>query len=78
MGRLYVAVFYADSGGKFIGDQWKTLNLELPEDAYQKTLQSGIQVSSLIPAKVPNQILKVIVYDTWGDKVGSKLVKTRN
>jgi hypothetical protein len=78
LSRLYVAVFYADSGGKFIGDNWKTLNLELPEDVYQRTLQSGIQVSSVIPAKVQNQILKVIVYDTWGDKVGSKLIKTRN
>jgi VWFA-related protein len=77
MGRLRIAIFYADAHKNHLGDNWTTMNMDMPEDSYQRLLQSGIQFSALIPQKAPNQILKVVVYDTWNDKIGSKLVKTR-
>jgi len=77
LGRLYIAVFYADGSEKYLGESWKTLNLELPEDKYQELLRSGILFSTQIPQKASTQILKVIVYDTWSDRVGSKLIKVR-
>jgi len=77
LGRLRIAIFYADASGKHLGDNWTTMNMDMPEGSYQRLLQSGIQFSALVPQKTANQILKVIIYDTWNDKVGSKLVKTR-
>jgi VWFA-related protein len=77
MGRLRIAIFYADAHKNHLGDNWTTMNMDMPEESYQRLLQSGIQFSALIPQKAPNQILKVVVYDTWNDKVGSKLVRTR-
>jgi hypothetical protein len=77
VGRLYITVFYADGDGNHLGDSWQTMNMELLEESYQRTLKSGIQCSTLIPQKTPSEILKVIIYDAWGDKVGSKLVKVR-
>jgi len=77
LGRLYIAVFYADGSEKYLGESWKTLNYELPEVKYQELLRTGISFSTQIPQKASTQILKVIVYDTWLDKVGSKLVKVR-
>jgi hypothetical protein len=76
-GRLYITVFYADANGSYLGETWKTMNLELPEKSYQDIMRSAIQFSTLIPLKAPNQILKVVVYDTVGDRVGSKLIKIR-
>jgi VWFA-related protein len=75
--RLYITVFYADGDGNHLGDSWQTMNMELPEESYQRTLKAGIQYSTLIPQKTPSAILKVIIYDASGDKVGSKLVKVR-
>jgi len=77
LGRLRIAIFYADVRRNHLGDNWTTMNMDMSEESYQRLLQSGIQYAALIPQKAPNQILKVIIYDTWNDKVGSKLVKTR-
>jgi VWFA-related protein len=75
--RLYVAVFYGKGDDDYLGSRWQTVNLELPEASYQRMLRTGIQVTSMIPLEVSKQVLKVIIYDTWGDKIGSKLVKLR-
>jgi hypothetical protein len=75
--RLYITIYYADAGGNYLGEDWQTMNLELPEESYQRILRSSIQFSAAIPVKARNPILKVIVYDTVSDRVGSKLVKTK-
>lgn len=74
---LSIAIFYADKDGKYLGDNWHTVNLNLTEQTYQQVMKTGILFSGLVPQKVPNQILKVIVYDAGNDKVGSKVVKMR-
>ena len=73
--RLRITVFYADAKASYLGQDWKTLDLQLQEDSYQRFLQSGIPFSTVIPLKAAGQILKVVVYDTGSDRVGSKLVK---
>jgi len=75
--RLHIAIFYGDADGNHLGDNWKTVNLELPEDNYQRVMQSGIQYSATIPMKVPEQLVKVVVYDAVSDRVGAKLVKVK-
>ena len=75
--RLYLTIYYADAGGNYLGEDWQTMNLELPEESYQRILRSSIQFSAAIPVKARSQLLKVIVYDTVSDRVGSKLVKTK-
>ena len=75
--RLHIAIFYADGDGNNLGDSWKTMGLELPEDSYQKTMRSGIQYSALIPRKAPTQLVKVVVYDAVSDRVGTKVVKVK-
>jgi hypothetical protein len=77
MGKLYISIFYADSNGNYLGGQWRTMNLDLLEEGYQRLMRSGIQYSAVIPGQAPSQLLKVIIYDTWSDKVGSKVVKVR-
>jgi hypothetical protein len=75
--RLHIAIFYGDADGNHLGDNWKTVNLELPEDNYQRVMQLGIQYSATIPMKVPEQLVKVVVYDAVSDRVGAKLVKVK-
>ena len=76
-GKLRIAIFYADRKRNYLGEEWKILDLRLLEDNYQRFLQSGIPVSIPIPLKAPNQILKVVIYDTESDRVGSRLIKVR-
>jgi hypothetical protein len=40
-------------------------------------MQSGIQYSATIPLKVPEQLVKVVVYDAVSDRVGAMLVKVK-
>ncbi len=75
--RLYIAVFYGKGDDDYLGSSWQTVNLELPEASYQRMLRTGIQATAMVPLEVSKQVLKVIVYDAWGDRVGSKLVKIR-
>ena len=75
--RLRIACFYANSRGRFLGEDWKNMDLRLLEDTYRQFTNSGVPYTAWIPLTEPNQILKVIVYDTLGDKVGSRQVKMK-
>lgn len=76
-GRLRVVVYYADGRRNYLGEDWKNVDLKLLEDTYRQFLQSGLPVTIAIPMRQPSQILKVVIYDTGSDRVGSKLVKVR-
>jgi Ca-activated chloride channel family protein len=73
-GRLRITTFSMDSKGKILGSEWNIMDLRLLEETYQRILQSGIPYSTTIPLKAPKQIIKVVVYDPWSDKLGSRLV----
>ena len=75
--RLRIVIYYADGRRNYLGEEWRNLDLRLLEDTYQRFLKSGIPISISIPLKAPNQILKVVIYDTESDLVGSKLIKVR-
>ena len=76
-GRLRITIFYADAKGNYLGEDWKTMTLQLQEESYQRILRSRIPFSTLIPLKVPKQMLKVVVYDVGSDRLGSKLVNIK-
>ena len=75
--RLRVTIFYANNKGNYLGGVWKNVDFKLREESYQGFMKSGIPLSIQIPRQVPGQILKVIIYDTGSDRVGSKLLKVR-
>jgi hypothetical protein len=75
VGRLRVAVFYADSRQRMLGDVWKTVDLKLPGAAYQEYMKSGIPLSIAIPASAGDMYLTAVVYDMQGDKVGSRRIR---
>ena len=74
-GRLRVAVFYADSKQRMLGDIWKTVDLKLQGATYEEYMKSGIPFSIAIPARAGDMYLTVVVYDMQGDKVGSRRVR---
>ena len=77
LGRLRIAIFYADDKGTYLGEDWQTMNLQLEEEVYRRMLRSRIPFSALIPAKSPKQILRVVIYDVGSDRLGSKLLMTK-
>jgi len=76
-GRLLIAVFYLDKEGNRLGEDWKRMDMELKEETYQQLLRSGIPYSSLIPLKVPHQIVRVFVYDLSSRRFGYRQVKMK-
>lgn len=76
-GKLRIAIFYADARQKFLGQEWKNVELNLTEPTFRMMLASRIPFSILIPLRGPDQHVKVVVYDVPGDKVGSKLIRVR-
>jgi VWFA-related protein len=76
-GQLRIVLFYADASRHSLGEDWQNMDMQLREETYQQFMRSAIPFSATIPLKAPTQILKVIVYDPVGDKLGSRLVRIR-
>jgi VWFA-related protein len=72
IGKLRIAVFYADSAKRPLGNIWKTFDLKLQDANYQEYMKSGIPCSIQIPTNSKDLFIKVVVYDMQGDRVGSK------
>ncbi len=77
VGKLRVTVFYANPRGQYLGDVWKKVDLNLREETYRLYLLSGIPFSKMVPAEVPKQILKIVMYDVQSDRIGSRVVKIK-
>jgi VWFA-related protein len=75
--HLRTAVFYADADGKYLGSEYKNMDLQFTEDTYQTALQAGIPFSMIIPRKSPTEFVVVVVYDISGDRLGSRWVIAR-
>jgi len=76
-GQLRVTIYYADGSGKYLGEEWKNVNLNLSEPSYLWYLQSGIPFSIMIPYRTRKQTIKVIIYDPQSDRIGSQLLKMK-
>jgi len=75
--KLRVTIFQGDSKGNYLGADWKFVTLRLLDGTYQQFMNSGIPVSIMVPLMHSKAILKVIVYDMKGDRVGSQLCKVK-
>jgi hypothetical protein len=53
------------------------MDLRLTEPIYQQMLQWGIPYSTTVPVKIPNQRIKVIVYDPASLKLGSRRAQVK-
>jgi Ca-activated chloride channel family protein len=73
--KVRITVFYTDAKGRILGSDWRILEGQLKEETYRQAVQSGVAFSTGVPLKVPQQMLKIVVYDENSDKVGSKLIK---
>jgi VWFA-related protein len=76
-GKLSVTTFYGDSKGRYLGDAWEVLEMNLKEDTYQRVLKDGISFTYRIPMKVPDESLKVVIYNYQTDKVGSEMIRVK-
>lgn len=76
-GKLSITVFFGDSRGRYLGDIWETLEMNLKEDTYQKAIKDGIPFSFRVPMKAKDESLKVVLYNYQTDKVGSLMIKAK-
>jgi len=76
-GKLAITAFYGNSRGRYLGDSWKTLEMNLKEETYQRVLKEGIPFSLRIPMQAPEESIKVVLYNYQNDKVGSVMIKAK-
>ena len=76
--KALAAVVRADDNGKLVDTYvWKITD-QLSNESYQHIRETGIPFSATIPLTVPNQNLRVVLYDENSDRIASRLVQIHN
>ena len=76
-GKIEVATFSTDERDRLIGEDWRTLTLNLQPDTLAKARTDGLmQRVELTVTGVPT-FVKVVVYDYATGRAGSAIVKLR-
>jgi VWFA-related protein len=68
---LQITTFYGDGRGRYLGDLWQTVDLDLREETWLKAVKDGLPFSTRVPLQAPGQTFKIVVYSYEADKVGS-------
>jgi hypothetical protein len=76
-GHLRVTIYYADGAGRYLGEVWKNVDINLTEQSYRFYRLSGIPFTIMVPFRVKKQMLKIILYDPQRDRIGSQLIKMK-
>ena len=69
-----MTIFYGDAKGRFLGDDWQELDLNLKPDTWQRIQREGLGFSTRVPLKAPGQTFKIVVYSYETDRVGSVVI----
>jgi VWFA-related protein len=72
--KIRAAIFSANEEGKIFNSDWRLLEGYMNDDKYNRVMQTGISYSVTVPAKLQNQILKIVLYDEESDRIGSKIL----
>ncbi|MCX6545233.1 MAG: VWA domain-containing protein [Acidobacteria bacterium] len=75
---LQLTTFYGDARGRFLGDAWQTLDLNLRPATWERVKKEGIVCSTRVPLRVQGQTFKIVVYSYEADLVGSVTTKLKN
>jgi hypothetical protein len=76
-GSLEVAVFCADSREQLIGQSWNTVDLKMTPDVFERLKSTGFAINGHVSVSAPARYVKVVVYDSASDLVGSAMVKLK-
>ena len=77
---LDVAVFCLDKGVRntyLVGYVWRRVTVGLPDWRYDQFKQSGLGFTVRVPISRSSNVVKAVVYDYAGDRVGTVLPKIR-
>jgi VWFA-related protein len=74
---LQVTTFYGDGKGRFLGELWQELNMNLLDATWQKVQKEGITFATRVPLQVPDQTFKIVVYSYEADRVGSTTTRLK-
>ncbi len=75
---LDVAVFCYDSKQEMMIERlWRTVQLTLPRDEYERVMHDGIAVNLRAPVDAVPRMVRVVVYDAAADRLGSTFARER-
>lgn len=71
--NLQIVVFYTDKKRKIIGNRWEKLESAFSPEDYYRAMKEGIPYKTTVSIITEGQMTKVIVYDEYSNRIGSKL-----
>ena len=74
-GSLDVAIFCADDKERLLGESWNTVDLEMTPETFVKFQTTGLAYTGKVAVTQPPRFVKVVVYDSGADVLGSNLTK---
>jgi VWFA-related protein len=74
MVSLDVAVFCFDRQF-LVGYVWRRVDVRLPDDRYARFLRSGVGFTVHVPIRRSANLVKAVVYDAHGDRLGTAMPK---
>jgi hypothetical protein len=75
---LQITTLDGDARGRFLGDVWQTLELNLRPASWERASKDGIECSTRVPLAAPGQTFKIVVYSYDADLVGSVTTKLKS
>ncbi len=75
--RIQAAMFYSDKEGNLLGSNVWKIEGSLGEENFNRVSQKGIPFSAKIPVIADDQILRIVLYDEIGGRMGSKFTKKK-
>jgi Ca-activated chloride channel homolog len=72
--KIRAAFFSANEDGKIFNSDWRVLEGYMSDETYSRVMRTGISYTVTVPAKLKNQILKIVLYDEENDRIGTKIV----
>ncbi len=75
--KLEIAVFCSDSRGRLVGQQWRTVDLNLTEGTLEKALADGFRQAVTVPVTGRVRHVKVVAYDYANSVTGSAIVELK-
>jgi hypothetical protein len=76
-GKLSIGVFCWDEKGNAVGNSLQTADVKLKDDDFKRVLASGIPYRVRFPVNPAVRSVRVVVYDSRADLIGSADKKLR-
>lgn len=75
---IEVVIICGDSRGRLVGQDWRTVTVELPPEGVTRIMTHGLRLTGRVDVQARPRDLKVVVYDPEADQLGVATSRLRD